>query len=184
MTALPQSAQIITGFPEIRRTSASFNGSASGFSRLLSSDFPRRSAPGVGAAWIGMCGRPRNCGPVCLRHQSRQPRGHGNQRRDGRQDCCRGAGVIRAGERRGKGRPGIGLRLRRGHLHGHGAVVRSVPPAAGRQSGVVAGFERGRKRPEPEEQDQEDGKSAPHLQLMLHERSLSSPFAARRRVSS
>jgi len=51
----------------------------------------------------------------------------------------------------------------------HGAMVRAVPPATGRQTRIVAGFERGRERPQPEEQDHQDGKTAPHLRQMLHE---------------
>jgi hypothetical protein len=49
-------------------------------------------------------------------------------------------------------------------------MMRSVTTAAGRQARVVlAGWEHGRKWPEPEEQNQEDGSPAPHLELMLHD---------------
>jgi hypothetical protein len=48
--------------------------------------------------------------------------------------------------------------------------MRSVTAAAGRQARVViAGWEHGRKRPEPEDQNQEDGNPAPHLEPMLHD---------------
>lgn len=40
------------------------------------------------------------------------------------------------------------------HLHGHRAVMRSMPPAAGGQTRVVARFERPRQGPQPEKQNQ------------------------------
>lgn len=64
---------------------------------------------------------------------------------------------------------GCGLHHARHHRVGHGAVMRSVAAAAGGQARVVVGCERGRKRPQPEKQNEEDGESAPHLQLMVHE---------------
>lgn len=65
---------------------------------------------------------------------------------------------------------GCGLGYKRRHTHGHGAMMRSVTAAAGRQARVVfAGWENGRKRPEPEEQNQEGGNPAPHLEPMLHD---------------
>jgi hypothetical protein len=45
----------------------------------------------------------------------------------------------------------------------------SVTAAAGRQACVVAPGKECRKRPQTEEQNQEDGKPAPHLEFMLHE---------------
>jgi len=65
-------------------------------------------------------------------------------------------------------------RTHRRHLHRHRAVMRSVPPAASRQTRVIAGRERPRQGPQPEEQHQQNGESAPHLTRMLHEPRLSS----------
>jgi hypothetical protein len=49
-------------------------------------------------------------------------------------------------------------------------MVCSVTAAAGREARVVfAGWQHSRKRPQPEEHNQEDGNPAPHLELMLHE---------------
>jgi hypothetical protein len=46
----------------------------------------------------------------------------------------------------------------------------SVAAAADRQARVVvAGWKGCRKRPEPEEQNQEYGEQAPHLEFILHE---------------
>jgi hypothetical protein len=53
---------------------------------------------------------------------------------------------------------------------GHGAMMPSVAAAAGRQARIiVAGWKGGRKRPEPEEQNQVYGEQAPHLGFILHE---------------
>lgn len=45
----------------------------------------------------------------------------------------------------------------------------SVTAATGRQARIVGGIDRGSERPEPEEQNEEDGERAPHLVFMLHE---------------
>ena len=47
--------------------------------------------------------------------------------------------------------------------------MRSVTAAASRQARVVFGGEDGREWPQPEEENEEDGKRAPHLELMVHE---------------
>jgi hypothetical protein len=49
-------------------------------------------------------------------------------------------------------------------------MVRSVVTAAWGQARVLAAGERDRQRPQPEEEDQENGKPAPHLGSMLHEK--------------
>jgi hypothetical protein len=48
-------------------------------------------------------------------------------------------------------------------------MMRSKAAAAGGQARVFAGSERGRKGAEREEENQEDGERAPHLDLMVHE---------------
>jgi hypothetical protein len=48
-------------------------------------------------------------------------------------------------------------------------VVVAVAAAAGWQTQIVADREGGRKRPQAEKQNQEDGKAAPHLRFMLHD---------------
>ena len=51
----------------------------------------------------------------------------------------------------------------------HGAVVRTVATAAGGQARFVIGSEGCHERPEPEEEDEEDGYGATHLGFMLKE---------------
>ena len=48
--------------------------------------------------------------------------------------------------------------------------MRAVTPTTGGQTRVVAGFKRGRKRAQAEEQGKEDGECAPHLGFILQER--------------
>jgi hypothetical protein len=48
-------------------------------------------------------------------------------------------------------------------------MVRSAAAAAGRQTRIAAGVEGGRKRPQPEEENEEDGERTPHLAFILHE---------------
>jgi hypothetical protein len=45
--------------------------------------------------------------------------------------------------------------------------MRTVPAAARWQARVSAVVDEGRQRPEPEEQDEENGEAAAHLKLML-----------------
>ena len=65
------------------------------------------------------------------------------------------------------GLAGCGLGHHGGKAHGHGAVVGTVTAAAGRQDRVIAGGEERRERPQPEDQNQEDGKGTPHLEIYL-----------------
>ena len=67
------------------------------------------------------------------------------------------------------GLAGCGLNHARHDGFRHGAVMRSIAAAARRQARVVAGCEGGSERPQPEEQNEEDGESAPHLEFMVHE---------------
>lgn len=80
------------------------------------------------------------------------------------------AGIQRAMRRCGKGW-GAGLRAKHPCAHGlgHRAVVRAVTTAASRQTRVVVGCASGRERAKAEEENEEDGEEAPHLQTMLHE---------------
>jgi hypothetical protein len=55
------------------------------------------------------------------------------------------------------------------HLHGHGAMVRSVTAAAGGQARVVTGLKQASERTKAEEQHQDEGSRAAHLVLMVHE---------------
>jgi hypothetical protein len=48
-------------------------------------------------------------------------------------------------------------------------VVRAVSAAARRQSWVFAAAGQRRQRHEPEDQNQQDGKATPHLELILHD---------------
>lgn len=108
-----------------------------------------RIHPGIGAA-----GGKRE---RLLQHdrQARRRRGHcmswrGRPRRE--------TGEHRTGHGRGQRRRRSGRRLRehRRHLRRHGAMMRSVPPAAGRKARVVAAFEHPRQGPKPKEQYQKN----------------------------
>ena len=97
-------------------------------------------------------------------------RGRG-QRMDRRGGCGRVVRKTGAMRRRGRDGSGAGLRPYGGHPRGHRAMVRSVTAAAGWEARVVfAGRKVSRKRPQPEEQNQENGNAAPHLEMMLHDR--------------
>jgi hypothetical protein len=48
-------------------------------------------------------------------------------------------------------------------------MVRPVPPATGRETRILSTVDQGRKRPEAEEQQEEDGEAAPHVISMLAE---------------
>lgn len=48
-------------------------------------------------------------------------------------------------------------------------MVGALAAAAGGQARILAGFERGRERTDAEQQDQQDGKRAPHLELIVHQ---------------
>lgn len=108
---------------------------------------------------VSQCPQRRQCGS-----------GGDERRRRGREHGGR-AGI--AGTSGWSGERGRAVLLLAGplgsHHGGHGAVVRAVPPATGRQVSIVTGLERGRERPEPKEQDEQDGETAAHLTRMLHE---------------
>lgn len=80
--------------------------------------------------------------------------------------CVTGIGgtVRRRGEDGSAGRKALG----RCDV-GHGAMVRPVAAATGRQARIVAGIDGGRQRSQAEEQNEEDGERTPHLGFMLHE---------------
>jgi hypothetical protein len=78
------------------------------------------------------------------------------------------AGKHGAGDGRGEnGRFAGGFH--RGHLHGHGAMVRSLAAAAGGQARVVTGLKQASERAEAEKKHQDQGSCATHLTFMLHE---------------
>lgn len=84
---------------------------------------------------------------------------------NGPQNRVRVAGIDRA--LRGRGENwcvGCGLRRLPDRWSGHGAMMCSKAAAAGRQMGIVAAIESGRERTQREEQNEKDGKRAPHLQ--------------------
>jgi len=54
----------------------------------------------------------------------------------------------------------------------HGAMVRSVPPAAWRKTAVLSAVNQGRQRPQSEEQQEDDGEATPHLRLILADNGL------------
>jgi len=68
--------------------------------------------------------------------------------------------VERAGRRRGERRLGAGLEF--GRSYGHGALMDSVATAAGGQARFVARPENRCERAEGEEQNQQNGQTAPH----------------------
>lgn len=111
-----------------------------------------------------------HCGePAPLLDQHRLTGSQCGERMRGRRWSGHVTGEQRTGWGRSKGgrRSGCGSGHPCRHAHRHGAVVRPVPPATSRQTGILARFESRRKRSKPEEQDQEDGEAAPHLTIML-----------------
>ena len=104
----------------------------------------------------------------CMRMKRRQLSRRGGERRNRRDERGCASWIVRAGRRCGEARRGV-VPLAGHHGH-HRAVMRTVPPAAGRQAGIVAGLERSRERPQPEEQQQQDGENTPHLTPMLHDK--------------
>jgi hypothetical protein len=87
----------------------------------------------------------------------------------------RETGIQRASEWSGEARrsvdsaPGLhGHDLRGLELRVHRAVVSSVPAATGWQACTLAAIDESRQRPEAEKQDEKNGESAPHLNLMIN----------------
>ena len=122
-----------------------------------------RTEAGVGAEAAGECGGTVRHGKMGLRAEGGQSGGGLREGLRGRE----GGGVAVRIERavRGSREEGFALgRLQhaRNHGVGHGAVVGAVSAAAGRQTGVV-GLERGREGAKREEEDEDEGKRAPHL---------------------
>lgn len=66
-------------------------------------------------------------------------------------------------------RAGRGLHHSRHQCIGHGAMMRSVAPATGRQAHIVAGIEGACEWPDSEKENEGDGERALHLEFMLHE---------------
>ena len=117
-----------------------------------------RAAAGAGAD-LAEAGRSAGgSGRVGLRWQHRQTDPKGGER----MSCgCRSgcvSGEIGAGNGSGKSRSraGCGIGHHGAHARGHGAVMCSVAATARRQARIVVASWKGcRKRPEPEEQNQE-----------------------------
>ncbi len=141
------------------------------YSRGVSSKgWGRRTAIGAGGklAWAG--NRPAGSGRMGLRQQNREANGGVSERVDGSCGCSHGAGIAGAGSWRGEDRlAGRGLRLCRGHLSGHGAVVRTVTAAAGGQARLRIGREQLSERPQPEQQNQKNANDTPHRRITIYE---------------
>ena len=119
-------------------------------------------------AWAG--NRPAGSGRMGLRQQNREANGGVSERVDGSCGCSHGAGIAGAGSWRGEDRlAGRGLRLCRGHLSGHGAVVRTVTAAAGGQARLRIGREQLSERPQPEQQNQKNANDTPHRRITIYE---------------
>jgi len=86
-----------------------------------------------------------------------------------RMDRLEGSGLSGRVERamcgRGEGWAGVWLRCHPAHR----AMVRAIAPAAGRHTGLCACLESHRQRPQPEKQNQKDGKRTPHQENMVHQ---------------
>ena len=126
-----------------------------------------RPAPGAGANLAEAGGGAASGGRLGLCEQNQQTDWRCGHRNRGR--CWAGcvSGKIGAGCRSVD--PGVaarcGLGHKRGHAHGHAAVVGAVTAAAGREARFIVGLQGRRKGPETEEQNQKDGKPAPHLEF-------------------
>ena len=130
----------------------------------------RRSAVCAGTHLADACGGASCCGGVKFRYQSREADRRGGQcqiRRAGRNHV---AGKIGAGYGSlDAGCAGLWLAHHGGHLLGHGAMMCAVTSAAGGQARIITGGKCHRQRPRAKEQNQENGKRAPHLRLIVHE---------------
>lgn len=96
-----------------------------------------RSAARVGKDGAVERGGASSGGCVDAGAESGQADGRGSHGWTGRCKRGRWAGIAGTGERNVEGRPGIGRHV--GHHGGHGAVMRAVAAAAGRQTQIVAG---------------------------------------------
>jgi len=106
-----------------------------------------------------------NYGSVSIDERSGRVRNVTGERVNWRRGCRRITGVhwaLRRG-RKGSGRARNAANRLRDGFFAHRTVMRAVTAAAGGQARVIAGSEAGRQRANPEEQDEEDGKHAPHL---------------------
>ena len=87
-----------------------------------------------------------------------------NQRVRRRRESESEARETGTGCRRGEGWRGADCPLQCGHhVLAHGAVMRTMAPAAGRQAGVAAGLKQTLQRAEGEEQHHQDREGTPHL---------------------
>ena len=126
------------------------------------------------AAGARKCRNPLERGSGSARELSAKTRRRGRDRMSRHQDRKYRSVKERASERNGKARRRIDVKAR-SHCHDlrgldlrvHRAVMRTVPAAARWQARVSAVVDEGRQRPEPEEQDEENGEAAPHLKFML-----------------
>ena len=132
------------------------------FNQVLVQSRSRRPAPGMDTNQPNPDIRPASCKPVRPHHQNRQPRHRRRQRISRRRRPRHKSGKQRTPHRRAQCRRRAGRHHRR-HLHRHGAMMRTMPSAASRQTCVVAAFERPSQGPQPEEQNQRNGEQAPHL---------------------
>jgi hypothetical protein len=114
--------------------------------KIFAQDRSRRSASGVGTNWSYPRIAAASSSRVRPRHQSRQALNNRRQRMSWRTRSRREPGERRTGRRRGQHRRRAG-RHYRSHLHGHRAVMRSVPPAARQQTRLVAGLKHPRQGP-------------------------------------
>jgi hypothetical protein len=135
----------------------------------LSRQESRRSAPGA------QNGNARRAGAALNQHHGSGARmglgfkRGGCKRRNGLRGCQAVLRVQRAMRRRCED---VLMRSSsnhaRNHCLGHGAMVRSVAPAACRQIGVIVCLEGRSQRHHADPKRQQDGKGTPHLHLMLH----------------
>jgi hypothetical protein len=58
-------------------------------------------------------------------------------------------------------------------------MMRSMPAAARGQARIFAAGQQYRQRPQPEQQNQEDGKPTPHLKLIVHDIANHTPKSVR-----
>jgi hypothetical protein len=126
---------------------------------------------GRGRAPVGLRAKLAHAGSIpagarCVSIDDRRSAGGANSGREGR--CCRrghSRGKLRAAGRCVERRAGI--RASSGAVIRVRAVVCPMTPAAERQARLVDPGQDSRKRPQPEKQDQRDGKCTSHLPCRL-----------------
>jgi hypothetical protein len=134
---------------------------ATRLSKLSSGNGTGRTAPGVCADRSQLRRGAHSGRTLRLRHKKRRRRGRRSQRMHGPHRSGKRRRKPLAVRRRCECRPGPAELPR--HPFRHCAMVLPMPPAASRQTQLAGGLNSPRERTEPEQHQQKNGNSAPHL---------------------